>query len=476
MAAFTSLFPSVTRLPRAVAAGFVALECLFLALFFIGLAANRFLLVVAALAVPVHLFLLVWFFNSNFRLVAFFSALFPFATLALLPYEYAELGLYLGVLGLVVCLMAVDGAFSRSGHYRRAGRSTVVALLVIVLAAMLASVLAWARGWGFRVTHLISLLLVLLAVWVYAVVPDSIAQLRVLVYVLIAAFAAACLTLPYFLQHAGGFATRKTFDTLFGRPNLNLVGMIAAAGVSILLGAVHDSRQRGLPWHLLGMAVLLPVLLFSKSRGAWLGFGVALIYVAVRMRSIKLVVIMAVLAAALLTQDVFRFSLAVRAEQTGTQDPSLLGRFVIWRTAWDVFRSNWLFGVGVENFRHVKFSFGFPRIMDPANWHGTHNMFLEQFVSLGVAGGVAFLLLPLSAFLRLDCLLRRHCASPRGLMVGLNAGLLAFGVHCMFDSPGWNRASFVFWGVLLGLVVAAGRLALSGQECQRSETAEIGSG
>lgn len=453
-------------LNRRVIAGVILCEVVLVALFLAALQWSGMMWAVTVLAIPLQLLVVAVLSRSDFGLLLFFSVLYPLAILALLPHAYVELGLFIGVLGLVVVLVFLDlmvGTRSALGL----GRLESLALLVIAGAAIAASLFAQARGYGFRHSHLFTLMLVLVATAVYAVVPGSSRQLRILVVTVVVAYAVACLAVPPFLARVGGFVGRKTFDTLFGRPNLNLVGMVASAGAAIMLGFLPGSNRGARVIQAAALAVLVAIVLVSRSRGAWLAFGVAVMYFLVRMRSLRYILVVAGLVALLMTQDILRLSFEVRAEQTGSGDPSMLGRFVIWRTAFDMFRANWVLGVGVENFRYLKFSYGFPMLMDPKYWHGTHNMFLEQFVSLGVLGGGAFLALPIVTLVRLDRLVRRIRGSERSLAVGLSAGLLAFFTHCMLDSPGWDRASFVFWGVLLGLSIAATRLLdVSGREAR----------
>lgn len=436
----------------------IAGETILVALVLLAFYKGAIVWTVAVIAIPIHFLLVAVLFRSDFGLLIFFSALYPLSILALLPPPYMNFGLYFGVVVLLVLLHIYEPAVGlRAASWP--SPIEMAALLTIGVTACIASLFAVIRGDGFRTAHLLTMSLLLLTAIAYAVVPGTSRQLRMLLRVLLVSYAIACLAIPFFIFRATGFTGGKTFDTLFGTPNLNLVGMVAAACAAIIFGLLSGASGKERLLLILTLAVTVAAVLFSRSRGAWAGVGLAMLYMLIRMRSFKLILILAVIVAVLMTQDILRISLEVRVEQTGAEDPSLLGRFVIWRTAFDMLKDHWLFGVGVENFRRLKFSYGFPRFIDPAYWHGTHNMFLEQFVSLGIFGGIAFLFLPIRIFARLDRLARRRKAGQeRGLATGLCAGLLAFSTHCMIDSPGWHRASFVFWGVLLGAALAAVRL------------------
>lgn len=465
--------PSDRPKSRAWFVWFVLAEVLCLGGFVLGLVFRRPSLAAAALLLPLHLALVVVLFRSDYHLLAFFSALFPLSGLELLPHVYREFGLFLGVLGLLAIVMLTDSVTTRNRRSRRTDRTVATLLVVIVLTAVVADAVAVLRGSGIRVSHTLVLIVVLLAVWVYATVPESIRHVRRLAYLLVGVYALSFVFLPLLLRSTGYFVTTKVFTSLFGRPNFNLVGMIAAACCGILLGMVLDAKGWKRAALLAASVVVLAVVLYSRSRGAWFGFAICFLYILVRARSLKLLLVAAAVVAVLLSLDVFRFAFQVRAEQTSAGDPALLGRFVLWRTAWNAFRSNWLIGIGVENFRYLKTDFGFPTLtmLEPKFRHGTHNLFIEQFVGLGAVGGMAFLVLPLIAVARLNRLANRTArGSPRGLLLGLSAGVIAYGSHCLLDSPSWNTSTFVLWGVLLGLAFAAVRVVERAQVRMHSAT------
>mgnify|MGYP001151619595 CR=1 FL=1 len=438
---------------------FLAVESLCLIGFLLCLYFRQTALALLFLVGPVHVLVVTSLFRSNILLLSFFAGVFPLTMLELLPHFYREMGLYGGILGLIAFLLMTKFVVSDSKEKSRLGPGEKIALLLVAVCVLSSGTNAFLNGYGSMrmIRYSVVMLIVVLAVWIFAVVPDSVSQVRTLTYMMAFSCALTCFALPFLLGSMGS----KVFVTTFGDGNLNLVGMSVGSFAAVLLGALFDSgRKRSKGFLVVAVVVLLAVLAYTRSRGAWLGFGFAFLYILARTRSFKPLVLAAGVGAVLLSLDVFRFAILVRVEQTGVQDPSLMGRFVLWKTALEAIKSNWLIGLGVENFRFLKYNYGFPVLMDPLNWHGAHNMFLEAFVSLGIVGGASFTLMPIVSFLRLDRLARRRRSfGARGLVIGLNAGVVAYAIHCLLDSPGWHAPTFSLWGILLGLSLAMARVS-----------------
>jgi O-antigen ligase len=237
--------------------------------------------------------------------------------------------------------------------------------------------------------------------------------------------------------------------------------MVGALGI-VLLGAMLDAKRvRTKVVLTIVILVMLAALVFTKSRGAWLGFGVALAYVLIRSRSRAFVVLAAAAFGLLFSFDVFRVSLANRVGETSIQDPSLWGRLLLWTYAVKIVRANWLFGVGMENFRLVKHFIGFPLSRASSVAYNAHNLYLEIFADLGVFGFIGFVWATGGSFLRLDALVRRDVRTPAGgyLAVGLAGGILAYVTHGLLDALTWHHGAFMLLGVLLGLASSVSRLA-----------------
>lgn len=81
---------------------------------------------------------------------------------------------------------------------------------------------------------------------------------------------------------------------------------------------------------------------------------------------------------------------------------SIQARLIIWDVALDIFRDNWLLGIGGSSFAQEFFFYGFERystfkrkpslVVDP------HNILLDLLLTFGLAVGILFLMLAISLF------------------------------------------------------------------------------
>jgi O-antigen ligase len=131
---------------------------------------------------------------------------------------------------------------------------------------------------------------------------------------------------------------------------------------------------------------------------------------------------------------------------------------LLWVYALRILKDNWLLGVGMENFRIVKHTYGYPLPLSVGRVYNTHNLFLEFFVDLGVTGLLSLLYLLGRAFSQLDRRVRRTDVEGRVLAVGLNAGLLAFAVGGLLDCVTWQHGAFMLLGLLVGMLLSVERL------------------
>jgi O-antigen ligase len=275
--------------------------------------------------------------------------------------------------------------------------------------------------------------------------------------VAVAVLVAVCVPLLPTTSGVIGALGGKMVATPFGEVNLNTIGYVVGPLAAVALGmSVGSRRSRARFW--LGAAAFICVLglVLTKSRGAWLGFGVAFLYVILRKRSLALLITGAAAALAVILSDVLRALLVSRAAATTVYDPSLLGRFVLWNFAWRIGKANWLLGVGMENFRYVKHFYGFPEPLSAAIQFNAHNIYLEVFADLGVVGLAAFMWLLVSSFTRSSNAMRSDVASDLGL--GLSAGLVAYAAHGLFDCVLFQPGVFALLGLFVGLSAGLNRL------------------
>ncbi|OYD14430.1 hypothetical protein CH330_08685, partial [candidate division WOR-3 bacterium JGI_Cruoil_03_51_56] len=411
---------------------------------------------------PLQILIFALLARADYWLLFSFAALLPATALELLPLKYAHVVLYTGTLGLLLFLRMTRFVIPKQVP-SASGLATVERIPLVILATwiVLAGVNATLRGWGSTdlLYYTVVGLEVLLVTWFFAVVPQSLRQVRALVYAMAATYAVVCCLLPFLASRVVGGFLGKTLETPFAVVNLNVFATHVGVFAVVVIGAFLDS-ERTLGKLVLSVVfiILLATLLFTKSRGAWLGFGIAFLYILVRTRSFWLLVPAGTAILGLLSLDILRIGVLARVGQTTTQDPSLWGRLLLWKYAWDIFKGNWLFGVGIENFRFVKHFFGFPWPRYFGVAFNTHNIFLEVLVDLGVVGFASFLWLTIGTFLRVDRIVRVPSAKSKGLAIGLNAAIIVYAVHGLMDCVIWQHGAFMLLGVLLGLSMSVHRL------------------
>ncbi len=142
------------------------------------------------------------------------------------------------------------------------------------------------------------------------------------------------------------------------------------------------------------------------------------------------------------------------ASSLAMSDSSSLYRLSIYKASGEIIQHYWATGIGIGAFPQIYPLFSF----EAANAYHAHNLFLEEFIELGIAGFVLLLLLLVFFFQRLYSAMGK---TPRrfkvllGAMFGGFAGLLLQGMtdHLWFD----YRIVLLFW-CFIGISMAAVRV------------------
>jgi len=432
----------------------------------------------ALLVVPVQIVVLGVLARDSYMLLVFLAALLPLAGLELLPHVYQRFILYPGIVLLL-------GFFRLSrfveGETRiRVGlaKSERIAFLLLAISVVAAAANATLHGWGSKhlVVFTIFALEVLAVAYFFAVVPRTLQQVSRLFYIVAATLLLTVIIMTVLPDAVGegGTLGGKVIVTPFGIANLNAFATVLAGVTAVLIGLALEERRFGVRLALAVLIVLfVAALLFTRSRGAWLGFGIAFLYIVLRVRSFRLTAIVAAGVLVLLSLESFRHVLFTRIGETSMNDPSLTGRFVLWYYAWKVASANWLFGVGMENFKVVKQFYGFPAPMSIGVGYNAHNIFLEFLADLGVVGLVGLLWAIVGAVARLDSLTRSRRAEGWGLAIGLTAGIIAYAVHGLLDALTWQHGAFMLLGMLLGLALCVRRLTSTPKATPQHDSASL---
>lgn len=391
--------------------------------------------------------------------LALFAALLPAAGLELLPAPYYH---YVYFPAAIPLLFLVTRGFLANGPgigRMPFDRHDAVPLALLGVSLVIATANAVAHGWTRADFWSQAALLVeaMAIFYFFAVAPVTPKEVRTIILVFCLALAATVIA-TRLLPLLGGES-----ETLIGgitsKGGLNTLGAMLSCGAALLIGvSLQTDRGSARVIILLCLGVVLSTLILTKSRGAWMGFGAALLYALLRVRSgwLWTVVVLAVLV--LLGVGSLRQIILSRAGQTSEGDPSFFGRLVLWSYAWKVIKTNWMYGVGFDNFRYVKHFYGYPgNVWWMVRFHA-HNIFLEMLADLGVVGFTGSCWLFARTFIRLDRVVRAKVPDRWALALGLGAALVGYAAHGLVDFVAFHYGVLALLAVVLGLGINVSRL------------------
>jgi len=449
---------------------FFLAEAIILSLFLLGQSAGLGLVATALLVAPFQIAAWAIMVKDEFILLMGFAALFPLSTFELLPYHYWRWVFYPVNLALFLFIIATRFLFPDNSDQSNKGKICVSQwILFVVFGAWvlitsihaLLSSLAVQKGALIEYTMLA--LIMIGVIFFFALVPRDFRQIKILISILVGSYIVTAPFLSFLkvlsLESLGGKTMLAPFG---GYVNMNAVAVHVTVATLFLLGLVIGVKNlAGKLLGFLGVFILLSVLIITRSRGAWLGFALGLFYLLMRTRSKILLVITIIGLMLVFSMDLLRGAFLSRIGQTSWRDPSLAGRAILWHYALVVFKNNWFWGVGIENYRFVKHLYGFPAPWSSATQFNTHNIFLEILVDLGVFGLILFLGILLSAFISVERSLKVSLPENdfMGIASGVNAGLIAYAVHGLWDCLIWQHGAFILLGIILGLGLSIRRTA-----------------
>ncbi len=275
----------------------------------------------------------------------------------------------------------------------------------------------------------------------------------------------------------------RAFGT-FGQPNpfggfmglLLPLSLMAAVGYGLLVWQRWRVSTNLSYWTLLSAlfytlasAILLAGLVASWSRGAWLGFAVAIVVLALAIprrlwQSIGLLISVAALIGVLwfsgllppsivsrvgsITQEYFSFD-DVRGVEITSENYPVVERLAHWQAALNIASAHPWFGIGFGNYEIAYDSY---RLI---NWHfplgHAHNYYLNILAEAGIIGLLAYGKVWIGIIV-VNWKARRH---PDRLSRFIAAGLLGswayLAVHSIFDNLYVNNL-FLHLGLMLGVL------------------------
>ncbi|MEO8397889.1 MAG: O-antigen ligase family protein [Chloroflexota bacterium] len=289
----------------------------------------------------------------------------------------------------------------------------------------------------------------------------------------------------------------RAFGT-FGQPNpfggfmglLAPIALMAAVGHGVRLWHARRARQPVSPsgyivpiFYLLATGLLIIGVIFSWSRGSWLGFAASIAAMLLALPRKWWYGVIPVLAGALLiialwltgrlpasvisrvesvTNEITAFN-DVRGVDITPDNYANVERLAHWQAAINMAQANPWLGVGFGNYENAYSQY------DLLNWPlaqgHAHNYYLNVFAEAGIIGLVAYVTLWVSVMI-ITWRARRH-PDPlaRFMVVGLFGTWTYLAVHSLTDNLYVNNL-FLHLGVMLGILAVLHRIEI---HCVRME-------
>jgi O-antigen ligase len=232
----------------------------------------------------------------------------------------------------------------------------------------------------------------------------------------------------------------------------------------------------------IGVAAFASILglIFSWSRGAWMGFLAGLASMVVLWPRRTRYGLASLGVAGLLGLAMWQVGLVpttvesrissftsdltlgdVRGVDINDANYAVLERVAHWQAALDMARDHLWLGVGFGNYGAAYPNYALLNWPD-ALGHA-HNYYLNLFAELGLLGLIAYLIAWMTIFWQTYRVLRRERTAVRGIALGLMGIWVALSVHHLVDKLYVNNI-YIHLGVLLGLLQLADLHAASGEQ------------
>jgi O-antigen ligase len=201
-------------------------------------------------------------------------------------------------------------------------------------------------------------------------------------------------------------------------------------------------------------------LIFTWSRGAWLGFAFAVILFIV-LKSHRAVAYVALFTPAILFALSFLLNrnMIDRISSIGnTADSSTLYRLNIWIGSVNMLKDTFLYGIGIGT---EAFSSVYPMyaLAGTETAPHTHSLYLQIISETGIFSLITFIILILS-FISIVFSYLRYTSQKKAriLPIGCFCGIMAFLVQGLTDYVWYNYRIYLLFWMMLGLSVAIIRL------------------
>ncbi|MCK5811969.1 MAG: O-antigen ligase family protein [Clostridiales bacterium] len=233
----------------------------------------------------------------------------------------------------------------------------------------------------------------------------------------------------------------------------NVLGAIMTLASMISLGLFfYEEKIINKFFYALSFLIMVACLVFTLSRGAWIGFALAiLVFVIIKDKRF-------ILPIAALGIIVILFIPAISSRVLYMISPEYLfssltgGRAMRWINGFALFQDNWLLGVGLGHFggavaMHYPYHFPEAFYMD--------NYFLKIAVESGILGFLSFFTLitvTLSSIFKHTKLAKDK--KEFNILLGIFSGLLGVSIHCFFENIFEVPGMIVFYWMIVAIAMA----------------------
>jgi len=229
------------------------------------------------------------------------------------------------------------------------------------------------------------------------------------------------------------------------------------------------SRSRSLREKAITAVAAMPIfwcLLATHSRGAWLGFIIALLFLALlKSKKLFVAIIVLLILSPLYLPDTIKNRFAdiktIKTEGTAWE------RMKLWSGTLDMIKARPYLGFGVNTYTK-----NFPKYKpkDYPDVRYTHNSYLHMAAEIGLVGAglfIIFLIILLISATKAAIGLERGLS--RDIAFGLLAGTVGFLSHCVVDTHLYSVTLSAFLFLSLGLCIAFRDIALNETQSLKTE-------
>ncbi len=252
----------------------------------------------------------------------------------------------------------------------------------------------------------------------------------------------------------------RLFEDITGRvvstfENPNVLSEYLIMCIPIILAATMSYRT---PKHrislLCSLAASLGCLVYTWSRGAWIGFLAGIILFMLMYSKNTLVALFFGAFSVPFLPLVLPQSIISRFVSIGNMsDGSTIYRTGVWSAVWEMIKDHWRGGIGIgeKAFTKVYRLYAFSGIENAPH---SHNLYMQITIELGIVGLVAFLAV---IFIWSQSAFTLHTSERRGEKLYSNAvfcGIVAVLVQAVTDYIWYNYRVFLMFWLLIGLGTA----------------------